>query len=119
MAGERPGKVGIYELLQDYEVPEASIRIIRMASEGQAVERHLHHRSMQLYVALDGRSIVERDGVATELRPYEVCVVEPDVAHAAHAVEGTAVVMNISMPPLSADDQVPVPRIEAAARWGD
>lgn len=119
MPGTRPGKVGIYELLQDHEVPEASIRVIRMAASGQAVERHLHHRSTQIYVALEGQTIVEREGVDTRLSPYDVCVVPPNVAHGAYAAGGTAVVMNISIPPLSADDQVLVPKIEATARWGD
>lgn len=119
MAGTRPGKVGVYELLQDYEVPEASVRVIRMTASGQAVERHLHHRSTQIYVALEGHAIVEREGVETRLAPYEVCVVSPDVAHGAYATGGTAIVMNISIPPLSADDQVLVPKIEATARWGD
>lgn len=117
MPGERPVKVGLYELLQDFETAEASIRVIRMERGTKAVERHVHHRSTQIYVALQGRCRIERDGTIVETKPYEVVVIPPGTVHGAQSAAGEAVFMNISMPPLAADDQVPVARMEPAAIW--
>lgn len=39
---ERPVPVGNYELLEDFESPAATVRVLRMARTGQAVERHVH-----------------------------------------------------------------------------
>lgn len=80
-----------------------------MGGEGDAVGSHVHRRSMQLYVALEGSVVVEVDGVETVLKPYEVLAVWPGSVHRASPLDGEAVVANISIPPLGADDQVPVP----------
>lgn len=108
MTATRPTPVGLYHLLTDFECPAASVRVIRMSGEGDAVGSHLHRRSMQLYVAIEGSVAVEVDGVETVLHPYEVMAVWPGSVHRASPVDGTAVVANISIPPLGADDQVPV-----------
>lgn len=114
MADVRPPLVGHYELLQDYEVPTASVRVFRLAGGGgDAVDAHTHHRSMQIYVALSGQIVVEKDGVETLLEPYQALAVWPGSAHGARPAGGPAVVMNISVPPLGADDQVANPKTEA------
>lgn len=102
----RPILVGEYELLTDFDCPSASVRILRLVA-GHPVEAHEHRRSMQIYVALEGEAEIEQDGVFTAIRPYEAIAVWPRTVHSARARSGaSAVVMNISIPPLSADDQI-------------
>lgn len=115
MNGSRPIPVGLYHLLTDYECPAASVRVLRMSDEGDAVGSHVHRRSMQLYLAIEGSVAVEVDGVETVLQPYEVLAVWPGSVHRASPVGGAAVVANISIPPLGADDQVPAPDAHEAA----
>ena len=105
MDPSRPPQVGIYEILQDFECPAASVRVFRVHS-GEAVLEHVHRRSMQIYVALEGEALVDCDGVETRIHPYETVTVWPGTIHGVHAATGTAVVMNISVPPLGNDDQV-------------
>lgn len=115
---ERPVPVGNYELLEDFESPAATVRVLRMARTGQAVERHVHERSAQIYVALQGRVRVEIDGRVAELEPFHAMNVPAGAVHGAAPVGESAVVMNISVPPLGADDQIPVPRFEPAMEAG-
>jgi quercetin dioxygenase-like cupin family protein len=98
--------VGNYELVQDFDSPEASIRVFRVWAGGNSVQPHVHQHSTQYYVALEGRVTIERDGVETVLEPYEVLPVHRGVLHGAKATGAEAVVLNISVPPLRADDQV-------------
>lgn len=109
--------VGRYELLQDYSGPYMSIRILRLRGGEEAVQRHVHHRSAQVYVALSGRVVVEHDGEETIIEPYQTFEVPPEVIHGARPVDDEAIVANISVPPLAADDQIPVARLEAE-NWG-
>ena len=102
---ERPAPVGQYVLRQDFQCPTSSIRVIAMASEAEAVGGHVHHRSMQIYVALEGAIKVDIDGLETQLKPYQALPVWPGSRHTAWPVDGPAVLMNISIPPLGADDQ--------------
>jgi len=107
MTSTRPTPVGLYHLLTDFECPAASVRVFRMRGEGDAVGSHVHRRSMQMYLAIEGTVVVEVDGVETVLKPYEVLAVWPGSVHRASPLDGEAVVANISIPPLGADDQVP------------
>jgi mannose-6-phosphate isomerase-like protein (cupin superfamily) len=106
MTNPRPAPVGLYHILQDFECPTASVRVFRMASTGDAVAGHVHRRSMQIYVALEGSVLVDVDGVETVLEPYGALPVWPGSKHSATPVGADAVLMNISIPPLAADDQV-------------
>ncbi len=106
MQSSRPPQVGVYDLLQDFESPAVSVRVLRVSSR-QAIHEHVHRRSMQIYVALEGQVAVDCDGVETTIEPYQTVTVWPGTIHGARAAVGTAVVMNISVPPLGADDQVP------------
>lgn len=109
---ERPIPVGNYELLEDFESPAATVRVLRMARTGQAVELHVHERSAQIYVALQGRVRIEIDGRVAEIEPFHAASVPAGAVHGAAPVGDGAILMNISVPPLGADDQVPVPRYE-------
>jgi mannose-6-phosphate isomerase-like protein (cupin superfamily) len=100
--------VGRYEVLADYETTSASVRVIRM-TEGGEVQRHLHQLSGQVYLVLDGFVIVDVDGQESDLGPYGCVEVPAGSVHSARPSSPTAVVVNISVPALSASDQVPVP----------
>jgi mannose-6-phosphate isomerase-like protein (cupin superfamily) len=115
MTSTRPTPVGLYHLLTDFECPAASVRVIRMSGEGDAVGSHVHRRSMQMYLAIEGSVVVEIDGVETVLRPFDVLPVWPGSVHRASPLGGEAVVANISIPPLGADDQVPVTQVPEPA----
>ena len=108
MTTPRPPLVGAYQLLQDFDAVPASVRVFRLSSSAEAIQRHLHHHSTQIYVALEGRAAIDRDGAVTEIAPYEAIVVTPGTLHGALPVDGPAIVMNISVPPLAADDQFAV-----------
>ena len=106
---ERPPVIGRYALLEDFEAKEASIRIIQLASQDESVDVHLHRQSVQFYVALEGDVVVSCDGVARLLRQYEVFRVPRESVHGVRAAGDWAVIANISVPPLAADDQSAAP----------
>jgi len=99
-------QVGRYEVLEEHDSRGASIRVIRMHRTNEQVEAHRHVHSSQTYVALEGRVAIIRDGVETVLVPYQAALVAAGVTHGARPVDDFAVVMNISVPPLAADDQL-------------
>jgi mannose-6-phosphate isomerase-like protein (cupin superfamily) len=102
----RPVPVGNYEVVADHEWPTASVRILRLF-KGGPIQSHVHHRSMQIYVGLQGRSIVTIDGVERTLGPNEAAAVWASSVHSATAGTDESMLMNISVPPLGEDDQVP------------
>lgn len=104
----RPAPVGEYKLLQDFEAGDAaSVRIFRLLPDVE-IRAHVHALSDQVYVAIEGRTIVERDGVAVALEPYQAAFVRAGSVHRAYSAGEGSVVMNISVPPLRADDQKPM-----------
>lgn len=105
---QRPVPVGHYEPITDFVGRDMSVRVFRLHGSVDKVELHRHARSTQVYVALEGRIGIIRDGVEVELQPYETLQVVPGVIHGARAVGGDATLMNISTPPLRADDQRPL-----------
>lgn len=108
MSAQRPVPVGNYSLLEDFECPSASVRVIRMTAGEERVEPHVHRRSMQLYVVLSGQAVVESDNVERVLEPYRPFAVWPGSPHGVRPTTDEAVVMNISIPPLGVDDQGPL-----------
>jgi mannose-6-phosphate isomerase-like protein (cupin superfamily) len=100
--------VGDYQILQDFECPSASVRVFAMPAGLGAVGSHIHRRSMQIYVALQGAVAVEIDGTERTLLPYEAMAVWPGSTHRASPIDGDVVLLNISIPPLAADDQLAV-----------
>lgn len=114
MTSPRPAPVGLYQILQDFECPTASVRVFRMASTGDSVAGHVHRRSMQIYVVLEGSVVVDVDGAETLLEPYGAMAVWPGSRHSATPAGADAVLMNISLPPLAADDQVATPFVHEA-----
>jgi mannose-6-phosphate isomerase-like protein (cupin superfamily) len=103
----RPRPVGSDVLLADHALPTASIRVMRI-TDRESMDQHVHTRSMQIYIALQGTAVITRDGVDDEIAPYETLSVWPQVLHSARPKGASCVVMNISVPPLAANDQHPV-----------
>lgn len=108
MIDNRPVPIGEYEVLQDFECPTASVRVLRLTGPAESIQAHVHRRSMQIYVAISGRSIVSIDGQDHLLEPYDTVPVWPGSAHSATPANGETVLLNISVPPLGADDQLPL-----------
>jgi mannose-6-phosphate isomerase-like protein (cupin superfamily) len=108
MPDSRPIPVGVYELLADFDSRRMSVRVFRLVRDTEFVDRHRHAKSTQVYVALEGRVSILRDGVETALSPYEALEVPPGAVHAARSLDPAATVMNISVPPLDAADQAPL-----------
>lgn len=104
----RPEQVGLYYVLKDHEFDTASIRVIRMDEGGEAVHRHVHQASAQVYLCLQGFVVVDRGGEHIRLSPWEACEVPVGVPHGVRPEGDDAVVANISVPPLQVGDQLPV-----------
>ena len=87
------------DLLEDFDTESATIRVLRMAPTGQAIQQHLHEKTTQIYVALQGRVRVEVEGKTIDLEPYRATVIHAGKPHRASPVEETAILMNISISP--------------------
>lgn len=108
MTAPRPAPVGEYIPITDFESRGLSVRVFRLKYGVEHIDPHRHRRSTQVYVALEGRTSILRDGVETILQPFEALEVSPGVVHAARAVDAQVTLMNISVPPLAADDQLSI-----------
>lgn len=108
MTDQRPIPVGQYRVLQDFECPTASVRVFRLGGPMESIDQHVHRRSMQIYVSVAGRARITVDGVEHVLEPYDAFAVWAGTPHGAAPFDGEATIMNISVPPLEADDQLPV-----------
>lgn len=97
-------RMGNYEILSHVEMPECSIRIIRM-KESEQVALHYHEKSTQIYTVLEEEVQVELAGRTMRLRPYETVRIETGARHSVRPVEGAALLLSLSIPPLDRDDQ--------------
>lgn len=99
--------MGDYGVLSHVEMPECSIRIIWLR-EAEFVAPHYHDLSTQIYTVLD-REVETRIGEGTfRLRPYETVRIERGTVHSIRPLDGPALVLSLSIPPLSREDQHPV-----------
>lgn len=96
--------MGNYEILSYVKMRECSIRIIGM-KEPEEVALHHHEKSTQVYTVLESEVEVRVGGRTMRLRPYETVRIEKGTLHAMRAVEGAALVLSLSIPPLHRDDQ--------------
>lgn len=96
--------MGDYEILSHVEMPECSIRIIGMR-EGEQVAPHYHEKSTQIYTVLESQVEARVGDRSFRLRPYETVRIEKGVVHSLRAVEGPALVLSLSIPPLDRADQ--------------
>lgn len=96
--------MGDYEVLSHVEMPECSIRILGMR-EREHVAPHYHEQSTQIYTVLE-HEVEAKVGERTfRLRPYETVRIEKGVVHSVRAIDGAALVLSLSIPPLNREDQ--------------
>ena len=95
---------GKYEILSHVEMPECSIRIIGM-KESEEVAPHYHEKSTQIYTVLEQEVEVQLAGRTMRLRPYETVRIEMGMHHSVRPVDGPALLLSLSIPPLDRDDQ--------------
>ncbi len=96
--------MGDYEILSHVEMPECSIRIIGM-KEAERVALHYHEKCAQIYTVLEQEVEVRVGDRTMRLRPYETVRIEKRAHHSVRAVEGSALVLSLSIPPLDREDQ--------------
>jgi len=96
--------MGDYEILSHVETPECSIRIIGM-KESEQVALHYHEKCAQIYTVLEQEVEVRVGDRTMRLRPYETVRIEKRAHHSVRAVEGSALVFSLSIPPLDGGDQ--------------
>ena len=94
---------GDYEVLSHVEMPECSIRIIGM-HEREQVAPHYHNQSTQIYTVLEHEVEAQVGERTFQLRPYETVRIEKGVVHSLRAVNGPALVLSLSIPPLNRED---------------
>ncbi len=95
--------MGNYEVLSHVEMPECSIRIIGM-HETEYVAPHYHDDSTQIYTVLE-HEVEAKVGERTfHLLPYETVRIEKGTVHSVRAVTGSALVLSLSIPPLTRED---------------
>ncbi len=97
---------GAYEILSHTSMPECRIRIIRML-ETEHVSPHYHEKCAQIYTVLEHLVEATVGDHTMHLRPYETVRIEKGIVHSVRALEGEALVMSLSIPPLERDDQHP------------
>jgi mannose-6-phosphate isomerase-like protein (cupin superfamily) len=78
-----------------------------MEGEPERIVRHVHQRSEQVYLVLEGEVEIMKGDSVLQLGAYDVAVIPAGVPHGARPLGARAVIANISVPPLAADDQRP------------
>jgi mannose-6-phosphate isomerase-like protein (cupin superfamily) len=96
--------MGTYEILSHVVLPECSIRIIRM-QQAEHVSPHYHEKTAQVYTVLENRVEALVGDHTMLLRPYETVRIEKGVVHSIRTLDGDALVMSLSIPPLEREDQ--------------
>ena len=97
-------QMGNYQILSHVEMPECSIRIIGM-KRSEEVALHYHEKSTQIYTVLEEEVEAQVAGRTMRLRPYETVRIEMGVHHSVRPVDGPALLLSLSIPPLDRDDQ--------------
>ncbi len=99
---------GHYEVLSHVELPECSIRIVRVRP-GEEVASHYHRECAQIYTVLEGVVEVRIGESSYRLLPYETVRVEKGTVHGVNPLQGPALLLSISIPPLKREDHHPAP----------
>ncbi len=95
--------MGRYEILSHVLMPECSIRIIGMR-EREHVAPHYHNQSTQIYTVLEHEVEAQVGERTFRLRPYETVRIEKGVIHSVRPLAGQALLLSLSVPPLSRED---------------
>lgn len=110
---------GDYRVIAHHDFPECSLRVLRM-EPGHSIPAHHHAACTQAYVALEGTVEVRAGDVYRRLTPGQALRVPAGQVHAVRPVDGAAVVLSTSIPPLRAGDHFPAGGADEGAqgRWG-
>jgi mannose-6-phosphate isomerase-like protein (cupin superfamily) len=76
--------------------------------QGSGEKRHYHQKSTQVFYILNGRAVMERDGVEYEMAEGDSIVVEPGVSHKFMNVGNADVMFLVISTPESHGDRVEV-----------
>src|SRR4030042_2699880 len=95
--------MGKNEILSHVEMTECSIRIIGMKESGQVAPHH-HEKSTQIHMVLENEVEMRVGDLSMRLRPYETVRIEKGDRHSMRTVDGAALVMSLSIPPLDRND---------------
>jgi len=98
---------GNYAVLDHHEFPTSSLRILRITAE-QEIAAHFHRACAQSYLGVEGTVEVTVDGTAHRIGPGDAVRVPLGAVHGLRPLNGPAVVVSLSTPPLRADDHHPV-----------
>ena len=97
-------KMGDYKVLAHVEAPECSLRILALKAT-QFVAPHYHNESTQFYTVLEHQAEARVGDRTLPLRPYETVRIDKGVVHSIRALDESALVLSLSVPPVSPADQ--------------
>lgn len=97
---------GDYTVIAHHEFPECSLRLLRVAP-GQEIPVHYHAACSQSYLVIEGAIEVRVGAVWRRVEPGGAVRVPAGELHAVRPVDGAALVLSASVPPLRADDHFP------------
>lgn len=98
--------LGNYEILSHVEMPECSMRILRL-TETEYVAAHYHQKCSQVYTVLENQVEARVGDRLLRLRPYETVHIEKGTVHSVRAVGGSALLLSLSIPPMDREDMHP------------
>jgi quercetin dioxygenase-like cupin family protein len=97
---------GDYTVIANHEFPECSLRLLRV-EPGQEIPVHYHSTSSQSYLVIEGTVEVRVGEVRRRLDAGDAVRVPAGELHAVRPLEGAAVVLSASIPPLRPEDHFP------------
>jgi quercetin dioxygenase-like cupin family protein len=94
---------GDYTVVAHHEFPECSLRLLRV-QPGQEIPVHYHATSSQSYLVIEGAIEVRVADVWQQISAGGAVRVAAGQLHAVRPLDGNALVLSASVPPLRADD---------------
>lgn len=98
--------MGAYEVLSHVDLPECSLRLLRLGGE-KRVHLHYHEKCTQVYFVVQGTAEVTVGNDTRKLKARESARAPVLVPHGVRS-DDRAVVLSVSVPPLDLEDQHPV-----------
>lgn len=98
--------MGDYEVVLDTRTAETSLRLLRVRPR-KGVLPHFHRNTTQIYIVVMGAVQIQTGKRRLRARPFRTVEVPPRTIHALSASK-PSLVLSVSIPPLSMDDQYPV-----------
>jgi quercetin dioxygenase-like cupin family protein len=94
---------GNYAVVAHHEFPECSLRLLRVQS-GQEIPVHYHAESSQSYLVIEGVIEVRVADIWQRIEMGGAVRVPAGQLHAVRPLDGAALVLSASVPPLRPDD---------------